>query len=283
MTLTPAPDAGSAVPVAQLVRALLERHAIPRHRHVSFVGEFFQLSRAAAHQRVTRSNAWTLEELRALALRFGESVSDVVDDPTDTAKAAGVAGTLKVGAMTLPCRVWLSEEAVGQPDDQLVAIQERKGYAVIPSTASLGQRCWRIAKLELLPSTAKAPRVAVHDVEREVSHRVCEQLRASGVEANAYPDLNVLLDDAAQGLHDGYVISWPGVGQPTVIALLKAVRRQSRRPALVLLTGGRGYDAKNVEMAAAAAVRFGAQLVEKPVQPALLMAALSTLGLKPPA
>src|SRR5690554_5214867 len=75
--LAPQAPSGSSN-AAQLVRALLERHGIPRHRHSSFVGEFFGLSRAASYLRVNKSSAWTLDEFQALADRFGEPLAQVL-------------------------------------------------------------------------------------------------------------------------------------------------------------------------------------------------------------
>jgi len=272
--------AAAAKPVSQLVRSLLERHAIPRRRHVSFVGEFLQLSRAAAHQRVTRSNAWTLDEIRALAEHFGEGLADVVND---TADSTGTAATLSVGLLRMPCTVWISDEVDGVPTDALVAIRQGEGYVVVPSTAALGQRCWNISKLETGRAIASAPRVAVYDSQPEASHRMCAQLRGAGVEANAYAVLEDLLADAERDVYEGYVIDWPNAGQPTVVPLLAAVRSHARRAALVLLTGGTRAGLADAGEVGTAAARFAAQIVEKPVQPAFLVAALMAQGLAPTA
>lgn len=265
-------------PVSQLVRSLLERHAIPRRRHVSFVGDFLQLSRAAAHQRVTRSNAWTLDEIRALAEHFGEGLADVVNG---TADRTGTAALLSVGVLQLPCTVWISDEVDGVPTDALVALRQGEGYVVVPSTAALGERCWSITKLEIGHAIASVPGVAVYDTHPEVCHQMCGHLRGAGVGANAYAVLKDLIADAERDVYEGYVIDWPALGHPSVIPLLAAIRGHTRRAALVLLTGGTRAGLADAGEVGAAAARFAAQIVEKPVQPAFLMAALVSQGLAP--
>ena len=267
-----------AKPVSQLVRALLERHAVPRRRHVSFVGEFLQLSRAAAHQRVTGSNAWTLEELRALAQHFGEELADVVSGVNDSRQRGA---TLRVGALRLPCQVWLADVVEGMPTDALVAVRQGEGYAVVPSTAALGRQCWNIEKLEVGRSPAAAQSVAVYGTEPEVCQQMCAQLRSEGFEANAYADPDDLLADAERGLYEGYVVDWSTTGGPMIIPVLAAIRGQERRAALVLLSGGTRTGLTDASEVAAAAARFAAPIVEKPVQTAFLMAALIAQGLAP--
>ncbi|NDZ17135.1 helix-turn-helix domain-containing protein [Variovorax sp. WS11] len=258
------------------MRALLERHGIPKHRHSSFVGELFGLSRAAAHQRVNKSTAWTVDEFQQLADRFGETLAEVLGATTPH---SGTDAVLRVGALQIGCRVWFASETDDTSSDALVAMENAGSYVVMPATAAVGQESLRIARLEVGHAKAVAPRVAVFDDERDVANALCAHLRTMGIEAMAYYTAEDLLADIPQGLFDGYVIDWLLPNKETTVSLLAAVRHQPKRSALVLLTGNTRNGSADPAEVAAAASNFKAQLVEKPVQPPFLLSALVTDGL----
>lgn len=276
MTSQQPPEEESPSQAAQLVRALLERNGIPKHRHASFVGEFFNLSRAAAHQRVTKSSAWTVDELQALANRFGEPLAQVLGaiSPADS----GAKAVFRVGALEIGCRIWFARD--DEPcAGSLVAMESAGSYVVVPTAAAAGHESLRIARLEIGEGTATVPRVAVFDDERDVANAVCAMLRAAGVDAVAYYAAEDLLADIPQEMFDGYVIDWLLPNNATAVPLLAAVRSLPRHSALVLLSGKtRSGSADPVEVGAAVG-NFKVQLVEKPVQPPVLLSALANDGL----
>jgi ActR/RegA family two-component response regulator len=269
------PESTAAAPVAQLVRSLLERHAIPRHRHASYVGEFFRLSRAAAHQRVTRSNAWTLEEVQALAQHFGESLSEVVRSPS--ASPDSHAARMHVGALRLDCEVWLGGDAGAGCTDALVAVREGEGpWTVVPSTtAALWQIVRRIDRLEIRPTTTRFLRVAVVDADHAAAATVCTQLAASGLEPLAYPSVEDLLNSAGQQDVDAWVVDWHTAAQAGGLAFLRSLRSGHEKIAMILLSGGTRTGRCDALAVAEAAVILHAQVLEKPVQVPFLVAALS--------
>ena len=262
---------------AQLVRALLERHGITKHRHAAFVGEFFGLSRAAAYQRVIKSSAWTLDELQALADRFGEPLAKVLG-ATSTG-VSGVQAVLRVGEFEIGCRVWLATGEDQPSTGALVAIESADSCVVVPAVAASGQKSRRITRLEIDEGAIAAPRVAVFDDERDVATSVCTILRASGIDAVAYYTAEDLLADIPKDLFDGYVIDWLLPGNATAVPLLAAVRDLPRRRAAVLLSGKTRIGEANPAEVGAATKQFKVQLVEKPVQPPLLLSALAIDGL----
>jgi hypothetical protein len=272
-----APQAQSGSNAAQLVRALLERHGIPRHRHSSFVGEFFGLSRAASYLRVNKSSAWTLDEFQALADRFGEPLAQVLG--AIGGSALGTPAVFKVGTMQIGCRVWLDRNSSASPANALVAMEAAGSYVVVPYAAAVGQACWPVARLEITDASASVPRVAVLDDERDVTESVCGILRSDGIEAVPYFKAEDLARDIPKGLFDGYVIDWLLPGNQNAVPLLAAVRDQPRRSALVLLTGKTRAGTADPAEVGAAAGRFRAQLVEKPVQGPFLLSSLQIDGL----
>jgi ActR/RegA family two-component response regulator len=278
MSANPPHDEGPLSLGAQVVRALLERHGIAKHRHSSFVGEFFKLSRAAAHQRVNRSAAWTLEELQALASHFGERLSDVVTiRGDDDAKPA----TLRLGGLQVACRVWLDRSRSTEKADSFVASQNGNGpILVVPATAASTQTGLRISRIEIEQSLSTPSRVAVLDDELDVAHSLCEQLRAVGLEAVGFGTADELMAEIPTNRFDGYVIDWL-LSDGNAIPLLAMIRAQSKSSAVVLLSGKmRGGSANPVDVASACSA-YRVQLVEKPVQVPLILSALELDGLTP--
>ena len=269
-------ESTEAAPAVRLVRSLLERHAVPRHRHASYVGEFFRLSRAAAHQRVTRSSAWTLEEVQALAQHFGESLSDVVKSPS--ASPDGHAARMRVGALQLDCEVWLGADAGADCIDALVAVREEDGpWSVVPPTAAAPWRVVRrIIRLEIRPAATRFMRVAVVDADNTVGVTLCTQLAASGLTAVAGPSVQDVLESGGEDGFDAWVIDWQTAAQAGGLAHLGRLRSGHQRTALILLSGGTRTGLSDPLAVADAAATLRAQVLEKPVQLPFLLAALST-------
>lgn len=259
----------------QLVRALLERHGIPKHRHSSFVAEFFGLSRAASYLRVTKSSAWTLDDFQALAQRFGEPLAQVLGSSGES--SGGAPAVLKVGALQIDCRVWVDRTAHAR--SALVAQEGAGSYVVVPLAAAGDQPSWAVARLEIAQAHAQAPRVAVLAGEQDVCDSVCEVLRREGIDPTPYPSAADLARDIARSLFDGYVIDWLLPNQQSALPLLAAVRNQPSRSALVLLSGGTRTGGADPVQIAAAALKYRTPLVEKPIQGPFLISSLLIDGL----
>lgn len=279
MTSSAAPDPDSSH-AATLVRALLERHGIPKHRHASFVSEFFGLSRAASHQRVNRSSAWTLDDFQALARRFGEPLAQVLGagDGTTTPTEAGIAAVLRIGALEMGCRMWLAEGAVTASGSSLVAMESGGSYVVMPATAALGLPTVPVARIEMSGVRTTAARIAVLDPDPDSARSTCTALRDSGIEAVAYLTVDELLRDIPHALFDGYVVDWHLHGQ-TALPVLSAVRGQPKKTALVLLSDRTRRGELDAAEIAAAMSSFRVQLLEKPVLAPMLVSALVNDGL----
>ncbi|RYX88823.1 MAG: hypothetical protein EOO28_35000 [Comamonadaceae bacterium] len=277
MTSAPSSDGDSGSHAAQLVRALLERNGLPKHRHASFVGEFFNLSRAASHQRVTKSSAWTLDEFQALADRFGETLAQVLG--ATPAAESGHSAVLRIGGFEIDCRVWLMDDGEPAPESALVAMERAGFYVVVPATAGQGDTHRPVRRVEIGSGSAVAPRVAVFDDERDVANSVCGMLRASGIDAVPYYVADDLLADIPHGLFDGYVMDWMLPGKQTAVPLLAAVRGLPEHRAAVLLSGKTRTGDADPHEVGAATTRFRVQMVEKPVQSPMLLSALVTDGL----
>ena len=276
MTEEVARDDESLSLASQAVRILLERQGIPKHRHAAFVGEFFGLSRAAAHQRVNRSAAWTLEELKTLAERFGENLADVVMSrgPNDARPAI-----IRIGGFQSACRVWVDRSRAPAATDGLVAREDDAGLMVVAATAVTVHGGIRVARIEIEQSIMKPARVAVIDDEEDVASALCDQLRNFGLAAESFDDADVLTKEMAQMPYDGYVVDWL-LRKGDASALLAAIRGQTKPSAVVLLSGKLRSGSADPADVASACTAFRVQLIEKPAQVPLVISALELAGLR---
>src|SRR5450432_3050159 len=109
---TPLTDAS---PLAvQCVRALMERHGLPKYRQSAWLADATGLSYSQAHRRMTGASTWSLEDIARVAELFGESLADVV---SMTVPRTSVPGVMHVGATRLPVQLWLGE-AVDKPNPE---------------------------------------------------------------------------------------------------------------------------------------------------------------------
>lgn len=281
MTTPPAPEEDLLSLGAQMVRALLERHGIAKNRQAGFVGEFFDLSRAAAHARVNRSAAWTLEELTALAQHFGETLSDVVAAHATTRSKPA---TLRLGGAHIDCRIWLAGEATHDATAEAatyVALEKDGNYVVMPTTAIAAQAGRRVARLELVlehPSS-ETMRVAVLDDEDDVAQALCDQLRSAGLEAVPYSKARDLEKAISRQPYDGYVVDWL-LAEGNAAPLLATLRTQAQPAAVVLLSGKMRNGSADPLDIASAATTYRVQVIEKPTRLPLLLSALENDGLR---
>src|SRR5438270_4367435 len=88
------------------VRALMERHGLPKCRRSAWLADATGLSYAQAHRRMTGAAAWTLEDIEQVASLFGESLADVV---TMGRAHGAVPAVMRLGAATLPCELWIGD------------------------------------------------------------------------------------------------------------------------------------------------------------------------------
>src|SRR6187431_1684621 len=111
MTTTPEPTttgggaAGDAPSLAvSFVRALMERHGLPKYRQSAWLADAMGLSYSQAHRRMTGASPWSLEDLAKVAALFGESLSELVSAGQPQASIPAV---MDVGGARLACQLWL--------------------------------------------------------------------------------------------------------------------------------------------------------------------------------
>jgi len=263
---------------AQAVRALLDRHGIAKHRQSAFVGEFFNLSRAAAHRRVHSTAAWTLEELQAIAEKFGESLPEMLGGGRSQ---GGTRATLHVGDVQSPCRVWLQPEGGEPGSGTFVAMESGGTYTVVPAGSVAGSSPMRrVLRIEIDQGADETPRIAVLDDDREVTKAICAALREKGYQAIPYNGIDALMAEIKRSPFDAYILDWKLRGG-TVMPLVAMIREETQHGAIALLSGRMRDSTVNTQEIAAASADYNFRVFEKPAQIDFIVAALERDGLAP--
>src|SRR3954453_23944098 len=111
------PGASASSLAVACVRALMERHGLPKYRQSAWLADAMGLSYSQAHRRMSGASPWTLEDLARVAALFGETLADVVStvDP-----GASVPGVMTIGTVQFPCRIWLGDAVERQGADSVV-------------------------------------------------------------------------------------------------------------------------------------------------------------------
>ncbi len=269
------PDGGSSgepLPLAvACVRALMERHGLPKYRQSAWLADATGLSYSQAHRRMTGASPWSLEDLARVATLFGESLSDLVSVGQPQASVAGV---MSIGAARLPCQLWLGETVEQPRPDSLVAVKTSSGWsAVLASEASDGV-AYRIERLEARPVAATRKVIAVLDDDQDLTNSIVAHFEASGYDARPFYKTADLLASAAAQRYDGYVVDWI-VGEKSVIKLIAALREQDAKCPIVVLTAQVLSGVVDEADIADAVKRYDFVFSEKPVRTTILTATLT--------
>jgi hypothetical protein len=147
----PRPDVSENAPsslAVACVRALMERHGLPKYRQSAWLADAMGLSYSQAHRRMTGASPWTLEDLAKVAGLFGETLADAV---AATQPGSAVTGTMNVGATAMPCRIWLGDEVDRRSAGPVVAIRTSVGWSAVPASEATGDVVYRIEKIRSAP------------------------------------------------------------------------------------------------------------------------------------
>ena len=181
-------DPGSSEVVPPLavacVRALMERHGLPKYRQSAWLADAIGLSYSQAHRRMTGASPWTLEDVAKVAALFGESLADVVNAAQP---GTSVAGVMSIGSTQVPCRLWLGD-AVDRRSaaSTVVAVKTSAGWSAVAASEATDEVVYKIEKIEARPVAATRKVVAVLDDDQDLTNSICAHLDASGYDARPF-------------------------------------------------------------------------------------------------
>jgi CheY-like chemotaxis protein len=253
------------------VRALMERHGLPRYRQSAWLADATGLSYAQAHRRMNGAAPWTLEELEKVALLFGETLADVI---TAAEPKASVHGTVRVGDARLPCELWIGSEVQDPRPETVVAVKTSTGWTALCASDVTDQVTYAVERLQARPSAAQRKRIAVLDDDKGITDSICSHLQGSGYEAVPFYASETLLSAFKTQHFDGFVIDWI-VGESSTLKLIAAVRAQETAAPILVLTAQVLTGVVDEAEIADAVAHFNLVFSEKPVRMAILTASLA--------
>ena len=273
----PASADGASQPQAELpslavqcVRALMERHGLPKYRQSAWLADATGLSYSQAHRRMTGASTWSLEDIARVAELFGESLADVV---SLTAPRTSVPGVMHVGTTRLAVELWIGD-AVAKPNpDSVVAVQTSSGWTALVAGEATEGGVYKIERLEAKPTLAARKVVAVLDDDQDLTNSVCAHFEANGYDARPFFTIAELLSSLDARRFDAYVVDWI-IGETSALKLIGAIRAKDAGCPIVVLTAQVMSGVVDEADIADAVKRFGLVFHEKPVRTSILTATL---------
>ena len=246
---------------AQCIRALLDRVAMPRHRHSAHIAELLDLSYHQAHRRLIGKAPWSLEELQTVAMNHGETLADLFAEQKSSTFEPAV---LITGQLRVTCRLWPGPPlALHRPGD-LIAVKGGLEWVVMVAGDTTMPHACAIRRLVIEPTPHRARRFAILDDDSGVAQALASGLMALGYEAAAFVT-EAQLEAALQlDNFDGYIIDWvlpTGTAEP----LIGRLRARSASCPIALLTGKAGSKDLDETALATAIEQHGLLFLQKPV------------------
>jgi ActR/RegA family two-component response regulator len=263
-------DANASLAVA-CVRALMDRHGLPKYRQSAWLADAMGLSYSQAHRRMSGASPWSLEDLAKVAALFGETLGEMV---TTAEPGTAVAGTMHVGASAFPCRMWLGAATDRQSTTALVAVKTSAGWSAVLASEATDENVYRIERLEARPAAATRKVIAVLDDDQDLTNSICNHLESSGYDARPFYRIADLLAAAAVQSFDGYIVDWI-VGETSVSKLIAALREKDAKSPIVVLTAQVMAGVVEEADIAEAVKRYDLTFHEKPVRTSILEATLT--------
>ena len=273
MTAGPPPPAESVPLLAvRCVRALLDRHGLPKYRQSAWLADAIGLSYAQAHRKMNGGAAWSLEELERVGALLGESLAEVVAPGTPQ---GSVSATLRAGSARVPCELWLGAQVEHAKPDLLVAITSPSGWIAMPAgDVEAAQPMHAIDRLQARPSAVDRKLIAVLDDHEDLTNSICAHLQDSGYDARAFYRTADLQASLKSQRYDAFVIDWI-VGETSTVKLIATLRAQDATCPIIVLTAQVVAGVVQESEIAEAVASFNFDFAEKPVRMTILSASLA--------
>jgi ActR/RegA family two-component response regulator len=267
----PAPSADEGPSLAvRCVRALMERHGLPKYRQSPWLADALGLSYSQAHRKMSGASPWTLEDLERVGALFGETLAQVVG--VDAAPGS-VAASLKLGPTSVGCRIWLGEIVKSPRPDSLVAVSTGTGWTALLAAEANDATAYRIERLEAVPSTSVRKVIAVLDDDQDLTHSICAHLEGSGYDARPFFRTADLVSSSKIQRYDGFVIDWI-VGETSTLKLIAGLRAEDALCPIVVLTAQVTSGVVDEADIAEAVRMHHIEFSEKPLRMSILSASL---------
>ena len=264
------PGEGPSLAV-RCVRALMDRHGLPKYRQSPWLADALGLSYSQAHRKMSGASAWSLEDLERVGGLFGETLAQVV---SLDAGHGSVPASLKVGSISMACRLWIGEIVRNPRPDSLVAISAGSGWTALLAAEANGLTAYEIERLEAEPGAHIRRVIAVLDDDQDLTSSICSHLEGSGYEARPFFKTADLVSSSKVQRYDGFVIDWL-VGETSTLKLIAALRAEDAHCPIVVLTAQVTSGVVDEADIADAVRMHHIEFSEKPLRMSILSATLA--------
>ena len=266
---SPSAASGEASLAVRYVRALLERHGLPKYRQSPWVADVLGLSYSQAHRRMTGVSPWSLEDIERVAAVLGESLAQVIAEPGPPSLPA----TLDLGSTRIACKVWLGEPVLGPAPGPLVAVTTPFGWSIVPADQATDGERYDIVRLEATPSAQPARTIAVLDDDKDLADVICVHLQGTGYEALPFYATTDLVAALGARKISGFILDWI-VGETSTLQLIADIRAGDPACPIVVLTAQVNAGVVDEADIADAVSRYQLEFSEKPIRLSILSATL---------
>jgi ActR/RegA family two-component response regulator len=278
------PDEASATGyVGRSIARMLERAGLQPRQQINYVAQALDLGYQLARRRMIGETPWTVDELARLATSCGETLTSLFADEEEAqASDPGLAAELVLGAVRVPCQIWLGSRTGSRPASQLVAREAVRGQWVVTlATEGHDGTAHAVERLVFQSATAKRHRVAVLDDDRDLADSIADYMNHTGLDASAYYSVAELTKQQKRESFDGYVVDWL-IERETARPLIASIRLTSPACPIVLLTGQLETGKADESELASIATSYRLTYFEKPIRTSSLLSALQ-MGFESPA
>jgi ActR/RegA family two-component response regulator len=268
----PSASGDESAPLAvRCVRALLERHGLPKYRQSPWLADALGLSYSQAHRRMSGTSVWTLEDLERVGALLGESLAEVVRLGEPSAAVPAVA---RFGSATFDCRLWIGQELVQTTQSQVVAQNTAGGWVAVIASEAMERPVYAIDRLEASPARSTRKVLAILDDDNDLTNSMCAHFESSEYDARPFYRTADLLSSMKAQRYDAFVIDWI-VGETSTQKLIAELRSQDSNCPIIVLTAQVVSGMVNEEDIAQAVKKHDLVFSEKPVRMSILSATLA--------
>ncbi len=256
---------GPAGLAAQCIQALLDRAALPRHRHSAHVSGLLGLSYHQARRRMSGTAPWSVEEMQAVAAHHGETLTDLFSGIKGADYEAAV---LAAGALRVGCRILPGSPVELHRPGELIAVKGGSEWVVVLAGDTPTPHAYTVRRIVVEPKPQRPRRIAILDDDYDIARGLAAGFVELGYEATAFASEDQLDATLKFDAFDGYVIDWV-LAKGTAEVLVGKLRSHSATCPIALLTGKAGTRNFDEKALVAAIEQHGLLFLQKPVTASL--------------
>lgn len=246
---------------------------VVERKQATVVADITGLSVMHARRKLGGGPPWSLEEVMAIAARYGDTLDQMLITLGDVASPGTRECEIQIGAAWYAASAQLGDTADEAKLDDLVAVPAACRWQVMPYRLvprKPGQTAYRVDSLQVHSAANANIRIAVLDDDVPLACSIRDSLTDVGFLAEAFGDTAMLQQQV--DAFDVFIVDFFLGGNTTATSLIEFIR-ETKPDALILVLTGRAREAYGEEIARQIRV-YRVQVHEKPAQMMYLESAI---------